>query len=150
MRSSDTSVVDGAIFQDIARLRVFCFHTVMGEGELTSTQSLVILALNGDEGCKQGDLARALGIRPVTLGGVVDRMEAKAWIERRADKDDRRANRIYLTDEGRALVQRVQHCLDQVNEVALKDVPARKLNEFFKVLTQIQRNLREFQIDVDK
>ena len=39
--------------------------------------------------------------------GLIDRVGAAGWVERRPDPDDRRANRLYLTDAGRALVCQV-------------------------------------------
>ena len=51
----------GTLFQDIARLRVFCFNNMLKDLELTATQSWVLSALMQKEGIIQGDLAQTLG-----------------------------------------------------------------------------------------
>ena len=37
---------------------------------------------------------------------MIDRMEASGWVERRPDPEDRRANRLFLTEQGRQLLDR--------------------------------------------
>ena len=36
--------------------------------------------------------------------GLIDRVSTAGWVERRPDPEDRRANRLYLTDAGRKLL----------------------------------------------
>jgi MarR family transcriptional regulator for hemolysin len=134
----------GTLFQDVARLRVFCYNTMLKEIDLTATQSLVILTLLDKEGVIQGDLARTLGIRAVTLGGIVDRMEAKGWLERRPDDKDRRAKRIWLTKKGRALEKVIRRSLKRVHDVAIEDIPGERVDQLFETITTIRTNLLEY------
>jgi MarR family transcriptional regulator for hemolysin len=134
----------GTLFQDVARLRVFCYNTMLKEIDLTATQSLVILTLLDKEGVIQGDLARTLGIRAVTLGGIVDRMEAKGWLERRPDDKDRRAKRIWLTKKGRELEKVIRRSLKRVDDVAIEDIPGERVDQLFETITTIRTNLLEY------
>jgi DNA-binding MarR family transcriptional regulator len=134
----------GTLFQDIARLRIFCYNTLLKDLELTATQSWVILALLDKEGVIQGDLARTLGIRAVTLGGIVDRMEAKNWLERRPDEKDRRAKRIWLTPKGRSLEKVINRCLENVHNMAIDDIPRDKVDGLFETITTIRANLLRY------
>ena len=52
---------------------------------------------NMHEGLKQSELAEMLDLQPITLTRLVDRLCANGMIERRADPNDRRAKRLYLT-----------------------------------------------------
>jgi len=56
-----------------------------------------------DNGARLGDLAEGLGVRPPTASQLVDALERKGLVERGSDGDDRRAVRIRLSAEGRAL-----------------------------------------------
>jgi MarR family transcriptional regulator for hemolysin len=134
----------GTLFQDVARLRVFCYNAMLKEIDLTATQSLVILTLLDKEGVIQGDLARTLGIRAVTLGGIVDRMEAKGWLERRPDDKDRRAKRIWLTKKGRELEKVIRRSLKRVHDVAIEDIPGESVDQLFETITAIRANLLEY------
>ncbi len=68
---------------------------------LTSPQFDVLATLHHGEGLMQQELAARLLVTKGNICGVLDRLEAAQWIERRSDPDDRRTNRIYLTDSGR-------------------------------------------------
>ena len=54
-----------------------------------------------EDGLRLTDLATRAGITAQSMGELVDDLEAKSYLERRPDPDDRRAKRIYLTDRGR-------------------------------------------------
>ena len=131
----------GTLFQDIARLRIFCFNSLLKDIELTGTQAWVLSALMEEEGVIQGDLAQKLGIRAVTLGGLVDRMESRNWVQRRPDDRDRRAKRIWLTPEGRKLEQRINRCLKQVHDIAIGELPGESVKRLEHTLTEVRANL---------
>jgi len=134
----------GTLFQDIARLRIFCFNSMLKDIDLTGTQAWVLSALMDEEGIIQGDLAQKLGIRAVTLGGLVDRMESRDWVERRPDDRDRRAKRIWLTPAGRKLEKRINDCLRQVHDIAIGDLPGDSVEELETTLTAVRANLRAY------
>lgn len=139
----------GTLFQDIARLRVFCFNSMLKDLELTATQSWVLSALMEKEGVIQGDLAQTLGIRAVTLGGLVDRMESKNWIERRPDEKDRRAKRIWLTPSGRKLESLINRCLQDVHNIAIGDLPKKNVDQLEETIGTIRENLRDYKSQLD-
>jgi MarR family transcriptional regulator for hemolysin len=139
----------GTLFQDIARLRIFCFNSMLKDLELTATQSWVLSALMEKEGIIQGDLAQTLGIRAVTLGGLVDRMESKNWIERRPDEKDRRAKRIWLTPSGRKLEKLINRCLDDVHNIAIGDLPKESVEQLHQTITTVRENLRQHKRELE-
>ena len=139
----------GTLFQDIARLRIFCFNSMLKDLELTATQSWVLSALMEKEGIIQGDLAQTLGIRAVTLGGLVDRMESKNWIERRPDEKDRRAKQIWLTPSGRKLEKLINKCLEDVHNIAIGDLPDESVEQLQETITTIRTNLRDYKAHLE-
>jgi DNA-binding MarR family transcriptional regulator len=139
----------GTLFQDIARLRVFCFNSMLKDIELTATQARVLSALMEEEGVIQGDLAQKLGIRAVTLGGLVDRMESKQWVERRPDEKDRRAKRIWLSPAGRKLEQRINQCLKDVHNIAIGDLPQESVDQLYETISRVRDNLKEHKGELD-
>ena len=134
----------GTLFQDVARLRVFCFNSMLKDLDLTATQAWVLSTLMEEEGVIQGDLAQKLGIRAVTLGGLVDRLESKNWIERRPDDKDRRAKRIWLTPAGRKLEKRINTSLQDVHNLAIGDLPRESVEQMRDTVTQVRENLRAY------
>ena len=140
----------GTLFQEVARLRVFCFNSMLKESELTATQAWVLSTLMEEEGVIQGDLAQKLGIRAVTLGGLVDRLESKQWIERRPDEKDRRAKRIWLTPTGRKLEQHINTCLKDVHNIAIADLPQSSVDQMQDTITAIRDNLKQYKRELDQ
>ena len=74
---------------------------------MTRAQWAVLLRLERREGLKQSDSPRTLDIQPITLTRLVDRLCDNGLIERRADPNDRRAKRLYLTPAARPLLDRI-------------------------------------------
>lgn len=72
--------------------------------DVTMTQLRVMYLIR--ERCEPstGELANELCIRPATLTGLADRLEAKELIRRWPDPNDRRVVRVGLTDAGAALL----------------------------------------------
>jgi DNA-binding MarR family transcriptional regulator len=52
------------------------------------------------EGPSQGEIGAAMGIDPSGLIATIDDLEARGWLERRKDPDDRRRNVVVLTAAG--------------------------------------------------
>ena len=70
---------------------------------LTMAQLRVLYRLNADPGMTAGTLATALGVRPPTLTGILDRLVDQDLVERQTDPNDRRLVRSVLTAHGREL-----------------------------------------------
>ena len=77
---------------------------------LSVSQFDVLATLRHGEGITQQELAERLLVTKGNVVGLIDRVGAAGWVERRPDPDDRRANRLYLTDAGRKLLAEVFPC----------------------------------------
>lgn len=64
-------------------------------------------AANAD-GSSQRELAGFMRIEPSTLVRHLDRLEADGYVERRADPEDRRRARVFVTRSGRARLKQLQ------------------------------------------
>ena len=73
-----------------------------GHGHKRHGQARVLTMVSMQEGINQKDLAFLLGIRPQTLGEMLQRLEERGLIERKKSQEDGRAIQVTLTDEGRA------------------------------------------------
>ena len=66
-------------------------------------QELFLFVLWREEGLSQSELAARLRVELPTLTKAVQRMERAGLLIRRADEQDRRVSRVYLTEQGCAL-----------------------------------------------
>jgi DNA-binding MarR family transcriptional regulator len=81
---------------------------------LSIAQFDILATLGFEQGITQQELAERLLVTKGNVCGMIDRMEASGWVERRSDPDDRRANRVFLTRRGKALLAQAapgQHSL---------------------------------------
>src|SRR5262249_38712256 len=76
-----------------------------------------------------------------TAGRMIDRLETKGWVERRAEVGDRRVKRVHLSAEGR----RVHAKLWPIAELTVDDAPAglsaSEAKELMKLPTRVKESL---------
>ncbi|MEA9581261.1 MarR family transcriptional regulator [Xanthomonas nasturtii] len=75
------------------------------------TGPLLMIGRSGG-GIRQVALAQQLGMEGPSLVRLLDKLCTQALVRREADSSDRRANQLWLTDAGQALVGRIEIRLD--------------------------------------
>src|SRR3984957_5493529 len=71
---------------------------VLGPLGLTLPQFDVLMTLCHGDGITQQELAERLLVTKANVVGLIDRVSAAGWVKRCPDPEDRRVNRLYLTD----------------------------------------------------
>ena len=82
---------------------------------VTAAQSGLLFILGQRDGVLMGEAGAALDLGPPGISGLVDRMTAASLIRRRADPDDGRAWRLWLTPAGREAMAQSKAGLAEVN-----------------------------------
>ncbi len=86
---------------------------------VTPAQYAVLKVLGEADGRTLTELAGRLVLDSATATGLADRLEAAGLVERRADGEDRRVSRLFLTERGRGLGAPLDAAMDRLNaEVA--------------------------------
>jgi MarR family transcriptional regulator for hemolysin len=83
---------------ELSRLVSTSFDHAMTKYRLTHGQWWAIMHIFENEGVSQTDLAGIMQMGRASAGKLLERMEAKGWIERRPDLRDSRIRRVYLAD----------------------------------------------------
>jgi MarR family transcriptional regulator for hemolysin len=73
--------------------------------EMSWARCAVLVHLTRHQGGNQAILADSLGIRPITLVRLLDRLEADDYITRLPDADDRRARLLVLTAKALPIIE---------------------------------------------
>ena len=81
------------------RLRAMA-QEALAEWDVTLAQARALAVLRRGGPVRLGDLAERLRIAPRSATGVVDGLQERGLVERRADPDDRRAILVALNDKG--------------------------------------------------
>jgi DNA-binding MarR family transcriptional regulator len=85
---------------------------------ITPSQYAVMRALYERSGQTGAEISATLFIDSATLTGILDRLERAGLIARHSDGEDRRVNRLELTEQGGALMPTLDAAIDGVNDEA--------------------------------
>ena len=83
-----------------------------------------------------------LEVEKPTAGRMVDRMDAKGWVERRSDGADRRVNRLYLTNEADLIQRRLARISDRTIDDALSPLSPEERDQFSELTSRVKRQLQ--------
>jgi DNA-binding MarR family transcriptional regulator len=83
---------------------VAIFSDEMMSFDTTPVQFALLAALHGSPGEDQVTLAHKVALDAATSGSAIARLEARGWVRREYDKQDRRRKLLWLTDEGERAV----------------------------------------------
>jgi DNA-binding MarR family transcriptional regulator len=86
--------------------------------DVTPTQYAVLKVLWEQDGQTGVALGTRLLIDSATITGVIDRLAAAGLLERRSDAEDRRVQRLVLTERGRSLRAPLDDAMDRLNAEA--------------------------------
>tara|TARA_Y100001978_G_C23383667_1_gene286704 strand:- start:16 stop:471 length:456 start_codon:yes stop_codon:yes gene_type:complete len=131
----------GFLVHDVARLLRTAFDRRMKEVGLTRSQWWVLNNLFQHNGVNQAELAQFLEVERPTLGRLIDRLENKGWVKRVADANDRRAKRIFLTEEVAPTIRTMRKIARETRSDALTEIPKRDREELVNILIKIKKNL---------
>ncbi len=127
---------------DVARmLRTYADQRARQFG-ISRAQWVVLIRLDRSEGLKQSELAEILDLQPISLTRLLDRLAENGLIERRADPNDRRANRLYLTPAARPLLEQLAKLGTDMMETVLEGLDAKANERLLRDLTSMKDNLR--------
>jgi MarR family transcriptional regulator, transcriptional regulator for hemolysin len=122
-------------------LRNYIDHRAKGRGT-TRAQWIVLFRLRQQEGLSQVDLAEVLELQPISLVRLLDRLVEHGLLERRQDPRDRRVNKLFLTSDGRRLVDDLDGLRDSIATDVLRDVPAEAIETSLKTLVDIKDRIK--------
>jgi len=140
-KNLDANLRFGFLIHDVSRLRRIVVDRALKPLGITRSQWWVLAFLSRREGMTQTALAAELDLTKVAIGGLVDRMESGGFVERRADKKDARARRVFLTTEGQRLVETIREAVDAVETSILAQVTGSELEQASAVLLKIKDQL---------
>ncbi|RUW50432.1 MarR family transcriptional regulator [Mesorhizobium sp. M00.F.Ca.ET.151.01.1.1] len=129
------------VLHDVARLLRKRFEQRSRASGLTRAQWQVLAFLSLHEGIHQNKLADLIEIVPITLARLLDKMEARGFIERRPDPVDRRAWLLYLTPRARPLLEIMRGNGQKTRDEAFAGLSSETQQHLLQTLSLIKSNL---------
>ncbi|MCL7998500.1 MarR family transcriptional regulator [Brucella sp. 21LCYQ03] len=119
------------------------FDARVKERGLTLARARTLLTLIEQEGLYQKELAEVLEIENATMVRLIDGLERQAFVERQAVEGDRRAKRIVMTEEGKALAQQVVDLAAEVRVDLLEGISDDDLNTTLQVMRRMSESMHK-------
>lgn len=141
MFREDLSRNFGFILNDVARLLRTAFDRRVKSLGLTRSQWWVLNHLFRNDGVTQSELADILEVEKATLGRLLDRLEAKGWVRRESHAGDRRAKRVFLTEEIEPALKTMRAAAADLRRDALVGLSVEDQTRFVDALLAIKANL---------
>jgi DNA-binding MarR family transcriptional regulator len=108
--------------------------------DVTMSQWTLLKQLWRQEGRSQVELQELLSLDRATVAGLVQRLTQQGLIRRRTDPTDKRVQRVFLTEQGRALEGITTSLVEQVNANAIEDFSSDERAFFIRLLTRALDN----------
>ena len=108
---------------------------------MTRAQWTILLNLKRQPGLVQKELAEVLEVEPITVARLVDRLEARGMVERRADPMDRRCWRLHLTDTAQPLMAEIDVALDGLAGIVTEGLDSVTQARVAEAVTRMRDNI---------
>ena len=133
----------GFLLHDVARLLKKRLEQHSRGSGLTRSQWQILAYLAQNEGINQKGLAELLDIEPITLGRIVDKLEALRLIKRDPHPTDRRRWLLHLMPAARSRLQQAGEYGDVTRREALAGVSDADRQCLLKTLAAMKANLTQ-------
>ena len=112
--------------------------------DVTPVQTHLLLHLacwTGEQEASQRDLERKLRLKPSTVNGIVDRLEAKGYVTRRPSPQDGRVRLVSLTEAGWGKVEDFRGVVEKAERLYTAGLSGQEREQLERLLNQIITNL---------
>lgn len=101
----------------------------------------LLLELSKRDGRTQLDLVKATHLKAPTISVVLQKMEHEGYVRRTPDQYDLRATRVYLTEKGRELDNKIKKRIREEEEHAMSNLTSSESETLIKLLEKIKNNI---------
>jgi DNA-binding MarR family transcriptional regulator len=137
VKSIDLQATPGHLIRRAQQIAVSIFAEQLTDADITPVQFAILNALLDSPGIDQVSLAKRVAFDPATSGSVIGRLEAKAWVERKADPNDRRRKLLVVTDAGVQALGQVQKDVARIQEKILSPLTSSEQSQFVHLLSRL-------------
>jgi len=140
MQSFDRDLL--IILHDVARtLRTKFDQKARATHAMTRAQWVILSRLERQPGMSQNEMAAVCEVEPITVGRLIDRLEARGLVERRADPTDRRIKRLHLLPAAQPILATINDARESMNARITAGLDEKTRNTLIDALLVLKENL---------
>jgi len=131
----------GYLLVQISRAHRNKAQELLARIELYPGQEFLLLSLWPKDGLTHSEVAEILGVQPATITRMLQRMDKTGLVESRPDSEDQRVSRVYLTDQGRELIQPTEQIWGELESITFANLRLEEKILLQRLLLQVYQNL---------
>jgi DNA-binding MarR family transcriptional regulator len=140
MQSFDRDLL--IILHDVARtLRTKFDQKARATHAMTRAQWVILSRLERQPGMSQNEMAAVCEVEPITVARLIDRLEARGLVERRADPTDRRIKRLHLLPAAKPILETINDARESMNARITAGLNENTRNTLIDALLVLKENL---------
>lgn len=129
------------LLHDVARLLRTRFDQRARARGMTRAQWVILARLNAQPGLSQIEMASLLEVEPISVGRLIDRLEARGLVERRPDPSDRRVWRLHLLPPAQPILDEISKAREVLGVELFDGVDASVRANMIDALLRMKNNL---------
>ncbi len=106
-------------------------------------QPFLLNVLWNEEGLAHSELAARMHVTPATITKMLQRMEDAGFVTRKPDPDDQRVSRVYLTEHGQVVRQRVADMWQTLENETFDGLSMEEQDRLRELFTRVRENLEK-------
>ena len=131
------------VLNDVARLmRTRADQRARTYG-MTRAQWVILARLERQPGLSQNEIAAIVEVEPISVARLVDRLESRGLVERRADPKDRRVWRLHLTPAADPVLRDLKRHKEELRDEITAGVDPAELNSLIDGLLKLKANMTD-------
>jgi MarR family transcriptional regulator for hemolysin len=114
-----------------------------------SQWKIIITLVNNDDGLSQKEIAEKLGLEGPTLIPIIDKLEKDGFVIRKVDNNDRRNNRIFLTEKTISSLDSIINYALKIKEISVRNISEQDISITKDTLEKMWQNIQnEFNLNL--
>ena len=127
----------GYLFRRMQQIAVAIFVEECRAFDLTPVQYAALIAIHTHPGIDATRLSAVIAFDRSTLGSVIERLESKAIVERKAGREDKRVKLLYLTKAGAATLREIMTSVERAQARMLEPLKPADRTVLLALMTQL-------------
>ena len=127
----------GYLFRRMQQIAVALFMEECKAFDLTPVQYAALIAIRTHPGIDATRLSAVIAFDRSTLGSVIERLEAKKFVDRKPAREDKRVKLLYLTRSGAAVLREIMPSVDRAQARMLQPLKPADRKTLLTLLAQL-------------
>ncbi|QAU44641.1 MarR family winged helix-turn-helix transcriptional regulator [Bradyrhizobium guangzhouense] len=127
----------GYLFRRMQQIAVSIFMEECKAFDLTPVQYAALIAIHTHPGIDATRLSAVIAFDRSTLGSVIERLQAKDFVERKPAPEDKRIKLLYLTKPGAAILREITPAVERAQARMLEPLKPTERKALMGLMSQL-------------